>query len=201
MAKSYQRLLCSALVVLTSLVSACEQADDISSVTADPVQATATIAFKPGEVKVVSRSMPGGGGYAVSDFVGRQNTATLEVGKYRLSVPRGAVRKPTRFMMVVLNNDMIGVRLYAWDRYWQPVRTFRTPLALTLPYDEADESQIVAGAKLRIANVVSETDPTVLELIAAEPDRTNRTVTGRLSHFSVWSLALQFTKELSPGID
>ncbi|HET9440525.1 MAG TPA: hypothetical protein VFO52_10155 [Longimicrobiales bacterium] len=199
MTKSYQRMLFCALLALTPLFSACERADDVSSVTVDPMQAT--IAFKPGEVRVVSRSTQGGGGYAVSDFVGRNNTATLEVGKYRLQVPRGAVKKPTRFMMVVLENDIIGVRLYAWDRDWQPVRTFSTPLALTLPYDEADEAEIVAGAKLRIANLVSESDPTVLELVAAEPDRINKTVTGRLSHFSVWSLVIQFTKELSPGID
>jgi hypothetical protein len=201
MAKSYQRMLFSALVALMPLFAACEQADDISSVTADPVQATATIAFKPGEVKVVARTNSSGGGYAISDFVGRKNTATLVVGKYKLHVPRNAVAKPTRFMMVVLDNDMIGVRLYAWDRFWQPVSTFRTPLALTLPYDEADESLIYTGAKLRIANVVSESDPTVLELIAGEVNRDNQTVTGRLSHFSVWTLALQFSKELSPGID
>ncbi len=199
MAQLSQRKLFYALLALIPLFAACEQAGDInSSVPAEPVNAT--IAFKPGDVRVVTRRVRGTGGVVMSDFVTGNKTATLAFGKYKLEVPRNAVRKPTRFVMVVLDNDMVGVRLYAFDRDWEPVRSFRAPLTLTLPYDEADAGQL-QNAVLRVANVASETDPTVLELVAANTDRKHGTVSAKLVHFSVWSLAVHLSKELSPGID
>ncbi|HEY0671442.1 MAG TPA: hypothetical protein VGD27_04195 [Longimicrobiales bacterium] len=198
MARSYQRMLFRALLVLTPIFTACERAADINGITADPMPAT--VAFKSAEVRVVTRVVGGTTGYAISDYVTRNKTATLQVGKYQLYVPRGAVKKPTRFMMVVLDSAFIGVRLYAFDKEWKPVTHFHVPVELTLPYDEASADEIRAG-ELRIANVVSETDPTILELVSAEVDADSQTVTGSLYHFSVWTLALQLTKELSPGID
>lgn len=199
MAQLSQRKLFCALLAFTLILGACEQASDInSSVPAEPVNAT--IAFRPGDVRVVTRRVRGTGGVVMSDYVARSSTATLKLGKYQLHVPRNAVNKPTRFVMVVLDNDMVGVQLYAYDRDWQPVRSFRAPLTLTLPYDEADTTQL-QNATLRVANVASETDPTVLELVAANIDKNKGTVSAKLVHFSVWSLAAHLSKELSPGID
>ncbi|HET9439219.1 MAG TPA: hypothetical protein VFO52_03565 [Longimicrobiales bacterium] len=194
MAKSYKRTLLTVLFALVPLFAGCDSARDISGVT-EPV--TPTVAAKPKLAKVLTRVINGTTGIAVSDYVTNGKTALLQVGKYQLFVPRGAVKKPTKFVMVVLDNEMIGVRLYAFDKDWQRVTQFHVPVRLTLPYDEADQTQVSGTGKLRIANVVSDTDNTILELVGVEVDTDNQTVTGSLSHFSVWSLA----KELSMGID
>jgi hypothetical protein len=199
MAKSYQRTLLAGLLSLAPMFGGCDSASDSGSVTEPDVVPTVT--YSPKQVKVVTRVVNGTTGVAISDFVTNGKTAHLQIGKYELNVPRGAVHKPTRFMMVVLENDMIGVKLYAFDKDWQPVTRFQRPVQLTLPYDEADHQQISTAGKLFIANVVSEQDATILEMVSTDVDKENQTVTGGLYHFSVWSLAIQLSKELSPGID
>jgi hypothetical protein len=199
MAKSYQRTLLAGLLSLAPLFGACDSSSDLRSVTEPDV--VPTVAYSPKQVKVVTRVTNGTTGIAISDYVTNGKTAHLKIGKYELDVPRGAVHKPTRFMMIVLENEMIGVKLYAFDKDWKPVTRFQRPLQLTLPYDEADHSEIASASKLYIANVVSEQDATILEMVATSVDKDNQTVTGGLYHFSVWSLAVQFSKELSPGID
>lgn len=193
MAKSYQRTLLVGLLTLAPLFGACEQAD-INGVT-EPV--TPSVAAKPKTAKVVSRVVHTTSGTVVSEWVTNGKDATLQLGKYRLYVPRGAVRKPTLFVMTILDGQMIGVSLTAFDKDWNPVTEFRAPVMLTLPYDEADQSEVGDGNKLKIANVVSETDRTILELVNVTRDEAAKTITGNLFHFSVWSLA----KELSPAID
>lgn len=198
MAKSYQRTLLAAVLFLASAIG-CEDAADFSSVAEPPALSVAPLAAK--DVRVVTRLLNRTGGIAVSDWVTNSETVTLEVGKYRLVVPRNAVRKPTRFVMIVLDNQMVGVKLFAYDQEWQPVTQFRRPVQLTLPYDEADLSARGPQDKLYIANVVSENDATILDVVAARADASSQTISGDLYHFSVWSLALQFTKEFSPAID
>lgn len=193
MAKSYQRTLLIALITLAPLFGACEQVD-ISGVTEPAAQ---TVAAKPKTAVVLSRVVHTTSGTVVSDWVTNGKDATLQLGKYRLYIPRGAVRKPTLFVMTVLDGDMIGVRLQAFDKDWNKITDFGTPLVLTLPYDEADQAQIEDGGKLKIANVASEFDETILELVNVIRNESNQTITGNLPHFSVWSLA----KELSPAID
>lgn len=198
MANSYQRTLLAAVLSLASVIG-CENAANFSSVAEPPALSVA--ALVPKDVKVVTRLFNGPGGIAVSDYVTKSQTATLEVGQYRLVVPRNAVRKPTRFVMIVLDNKMVGVKLFAYDQEWKPVTQFQRPVQLTLPYDEADLSARGPQDRLYIANVVSESDATILDVVAARADDRSQTVSGDLYHFSVWSLALQFTKEFSPAID
>ena len=193
MAKSYQRTLLVGLLTLAPLFGACEHAD-ISGVTESSAP---TFAAKTKNARIVSRVAHTTSGTVVSEWLTNGKDATLQLGKYKLYVPRGAVKKPTIFVMTVLNGEMIGVSLLAFDKDWNRVTEFRTPLILTLPYDEADQTEIGNGNKLKIANVVSEIDTTILELVNVSRDEANQTITGNLFHFSVWSLA----KELSPAID
>ncbi|HEX6066990.1 MAG TPA: hypothetical protein VFZ04_22295, partial [Longimicrobiales bacterium] len=192
-AKSYQRTLLVGLLTLAPLFGACEQAD-ISGVTELPSIATAP---KVKSAAIVSRVTHATSGTVLSDWLTNGKAATLQIGKYKLEIPRGAVKKPTIFVMTVLDGDMIGVRLLAFDKDWNRVTEFPVPLRLTLPYDEADQSDIGNPGKLLFANVASEIDTTILELLSTQLDRDNQTITGNLFHFSVWSLA----KELSPAID
>jgi len=193
MAKSYQRSLLIGLLTLAPLFGACDQAD-ISGVTEVPTIAPAP---RVKSVAIVSRVTHATSGTVVSEWLTNGKSATLQIGKYRLDVPRGAVKKPTIFVMTVLTGEMIGVRLLAFDKDWNRVTEFGTPLQLTLPYDEADQAEIGNPGKLLFANVASEIDTTILELLNTQLDRDNQTITGTLYHFSVWSLA----KELSPAID
>ena len=194
MAKSYQRSLLIGLITLAPLFGACEQAD-ISGVTESEVSAPEAAA-KPKFVKLLLRQSAASGGAVAVDWVTAGKTTTLKVGKYELFVPRGAVQKPTTFRMTVLSGSVIGVSLEAWDNQGNRITEFRSPLRLTLPYDEAHIYN-TNDCKLLLANIVSETDHTILDVVNVGVDTSAQTITGNITHFSIWSLA----KELSPGID
>ena len=199
MAMSSQRTLFAALVSLASLLG-CENTDDLRGVS-EPVWARVEPTPPRQQVKLARRVAKSTTGVAISEFISNGESAHLQVGKYQLEVPRGAVRQPTRFVMMVLDNEMIGVTLYAYDQQRNPVRQFHRPLQLTVPYDDADADEIRAADRLYLANVAGQNDATILELAAVQIDPGRRTVTATLRHFSVWSLALEFSKEFSPAID
>jgi hypothetical protein len=198
MAKSFKQPLLIGLLALAPFFAACERSADISGVTETPVQ---TVASKPKPARVLTRSVTASSGTVYSEWISAGKTTTLTVGKYSLFIPKGAVKKPTLFRMQVLTGSVVGVSLQAWDNGWQPVTQFQAPLRLTLPYDEVDAGQIQNPDRLLIANIVSDTDTSILEVISPAIDPINQTITGSITHFSVWSLAISLTKELSPGID
>lgn len=197
MAKSFKQPLLIALLALVPVFTACERAADISGLTEGP-----TVAAKPAKgVKVLTRQGVATGGTVYSEWISKGKSATLTIGKYQIFIPKGAVRKPTIFRMTVLTDSVIGVSLQAWDNSFQPVTQFQVPLRLTLPYDEASDTELQHPDRLLLANIVSNTDTSILELVAPSIDPVNRTITGNITHFSIWSLALSLSKELSPGID
>lgn len=195
MGKSYQRTLLLSLLLPATVLTGCEQYQDITSVTEPAAYEQAAVA-KPKSAKVLTRHADNSGGTVTTEWVTSGQRATLKLGKYELFVPKGAVQTPTTFRMTVLRGPVIGVSLEAFDNQGNPVREFRTPLRLTLPYDEAHVYNI-EDCKLYLANVVSESDLTILEVVNVSVDQKRQTVTGNITHFSLWTLA----KELSPGID
>lgn len=198
MAKSYQRTLLVGLLTLAPFFGACEQAD-ISGVTEQP---TASVAYKGGkQAKVLKRKASSPRTTVDSDVATHGKSVELRIGKFELWVPKGAVRTPTTFRMTVVEGDIVGVSLEAWDNQGNPVTQFQVPLRLTLPYDEIDPNEIRSLSDLRLANIVSATDETILELVHVSVDKKSQTITGNITHFSVWSLAIDLAKELSPGID
>lgn len=194
MAKTYQRTLLIGLLTLAPLFGACEQVD-ISGVTESEAPAQ-DAAAKPKTVKLLLRHAAASGRTVAVDWVTAGKTTTLKLGKYELFVPRGAVKKPTTFRMTVLSGPVIGVSLEAWDNQGNRVTEFNVPLRLTLPYDEAHVYS-VDDCKFLLANIVSETDHTILDVVNVGVNPEAQTITGNITHFSVWSLA----KELSPAID
>jgi hypothetical protein len=197
MAKSFKQPLLIGLLALVPFFTACERATDISGVTE---AAAPTVATKPRPAKVLTREGVNLGGVVYSEWITAGKSTTLTIGKYELVIPKGAVKKPTIFRMTVLTGSVIGVSLQAWDNSFEPVTQFQAPLRLTLPYDEAPETEVQHPDRLLLANIVSDTDTSILELVAPSIDPINKTITGNITHFSIWSLALSL-KELSPGID
>lgn len=196
MAKSYQRTLLVGLLTLAPLFGACEQAD-ISGVTD---AAAPAVALKSKQVKVITRAWSALPGTVTSDWVTAGKATALKLGKYTLWVPKGAVQKPTMFRMTVLGGPVIGVALEAVDNKGEAVTHFQVPLRLTLPYDEADLI-LRNPSDLLLANIASEADQTILEVVNVNVNQKEQTITGNITHFSVWSLAIDSSKELSPGID
>jgi hypothetical protein len=199
MAKSFKQPLLIGLLALAPLFTACERSADISGVTELPVPTVAAARQKT--ARVVTRQTVSTSGVVYSQWISGGKSTTLTIGKYELFVPKGAVKKPTLFRMQVLSGDVIGVSLNAWDNSFQPVTQFQAPLRLTLPYDDADFSQFENPSKLLLANIVSDTDTSILELVSPSIDPIHQTITGNITHFSIWSLAVSLSKELSPGID
>jgi hypothetical protein len=196
MAKSYQRTLLVGLLTLVPLIGACEQMD-ISGVTET---AAPTAAFHSQQTKLLTRAWSSMPATVVSDWITAGKTARLKLGKYELWVPKGAVANPTIFRMTVLGGPLIGVSLEAFDNNGNRVTRFQVPLKLTLPYDEA-RFVVDNESSLLLANIASETDYSILEIVDPNVDNNAFTVTGSITHFSIWTLAIELSKELSPGID
>jgi hypothetical protein len=200
MAQSHKRSLLIALVALAPAFTACEQVDEISSVaeTTRPAQPINAVNAKPKFATLVWRdstsSVPKRVAYVWVD--GPKKAARLQIGKYALDIPRGAVSQPTVFRMQVVDDGFITAELdaYVWNNGWQQVHTFNQPLKLTLPYDEAASDIVADPTKLLIANTLN---AEILELVNTSVDWRHLTVTGEITHFSMWALA----KEISMGID
>ena len=198
MAKSFKQPLLIGLLALAPFFTACERAAEISGVTEAPVM---TSSARPKPARVLKRQGTATSGTVYSEWISSGKSTTLTIGKYSLFIPKGAVKKPTLFRMQVLTGEVIGVSLHAWDNSWQPVTQFQVPLRLTLPYDEVSATDIDSTDRLLIANIVSDVDTSILEVVNPSVNPIEQTITGNITHFSIWSLAISLSKELSPGID
>jgi hypothetical protein len=193
MAQSYKRSLLVALVALAPAFTACERVDSISGVTESPAPVVTTQA-KPKYTQLIARSSSGTVPTQVAwEYISPKRKGRLQIGAYVLNIPRGAVKDPTWFRMVVVDNGFISVELDAWSKQGR-VTQFQLPLKLTVPYADASPEQVEDPAKLLLAHTV---DTEILEVIGATVDPLSRTVTGVIWHFSTWTLA----KEISMGID
>jgi hypothetical protein len=197
MFQSGKRTLLAALILLAPMFTACEQVDQISGIDTTDV----TVAAKRKFAKVVEGNVTASGWDA--DFATQGKGVTLQVGQYKLVVPKGAVGKKTYFMMVVSPGTAVTVSLNAYDAgTWQEVKTFRRELLITLPYSEIDSSVIDNESKLLVANVSEDGSNSVLEIADTNVDNNAKTVTGKISHFSIWAIAREiFAKEIIVGID
>ncbi len=197
MAQSYQRSLLIALTALVPALTACERVDEISGVTenSDTRASVVSAHSKPMNAQLVKRSADGSVPTQVAfEYVTPQRKGRLQIGKYMLEIPRGAVRGGTWFRMKVVDNGYITVELDAFDARLQRVTHFMQPLKLTIPYEDGSPDVIDDPAKLKIAHTV---DEEILELVGASVNKRTRTVSSPIWHFSMWTLA----KEFSPGID
>jgi hypothetical protein len=195
MAQSYKRSLLVALVALIPLFTACERMDDLSGVSEVGTPPAVTTDAKPKYATLVGRVDDSEVANHVAYVkVNPKRKARLQIGKYVLEIPNGAVTRPTTFRMTVPNNGYIAVELEAWDNFGNPVHTFQQQLKLTLPYEDADLSMVDNLSDLVFANTEN---GQILECVGTSVDEDRKTVTGQISHFSMWALA----KEISMGID
>jgi hypothetical protein len=125
----------------------------------------------------------------------------LKIGKYELRVPKDAVSQNTLFRMKIIDGPVAGVSLEAWDSRGNPVTKFKHDLELTLPYEDIEDFEITDPSNLLVVNIAGVNDETILEVVNTRVDKKDQTVTGRIAHFSVWCIAIELSKELSPGID
>jgi hypothetical protein len=194
MAQSYKRSLLVALAALAPAFTACEHVDEISAVTDTPTLALSANAT-PRYTQLIARSSAGTlPTHAAWEYVMPNQKGTLQIGQYRLDIPRGAVATATWFRMQLVDNGFVSVQLEAWDRTATQVTHFKAPLKLTIPYSDGDANQIDDPWSLLFAHTVG---TEILELAGASVDPINKTVQGVIWHFSTWTLA----KEFSPGID
>lgn len=192
MIQSGKRTLLAALIVLAPMFTACEQVDQISSVEATDI----TVAAKKKFARVVHANVTASGWDA--GFATAGKSITLQVGQYKLVVPKGAVNKKTYFVMVVLPGTSVSVSLKAYDTSnFAEVSTFRRELFLTLPYSEIDAASIGNESSLRIGNVSEDGAESILEIVDTNVDNNAKTITGKITHFSLWAVA----KEIIVGID
>jgi hypothetical protein len=192
MMQSSKRMLLTALLLLAPAFAACEQADQISGIETTDV----TVAPKRKAVTVVHAHVTASGWDA--GFATHGKDLTLQVGQYRLVVPKGAVSKKTYFVMVISPGTTVSASLKAYDAgSWQEVKTFRRELLVTLPYSEIDASLIGNESKLLVANISEDGTNSVLEIADTNVDNNAKTITGKISHFSLWAIA----KEIIVGID
>lgn len=197
MIQSSKRMLLSGLLLLAPMFAACEQVDQISGIETTDV----TVAAKRRFAKVVEANVTASG--LDAGFATNGRGITLRIGGYQLVVPKGAVTRKTYFVMVVEPGTAVTVSLKAYDAAsWQEVKAFRRELFLTLPYSEIDPSAIDDESKLLVANISENGTNSVLEIVDTNVDNNSRTVTGKITHFSIWAIAREIVaKEIIVGID
>jgi hypothetical protein len=103
-----------------------------------------------------------------------------------LTVPAGAVDRPTMFVLSVLAGDSIQVELIAYDpELYEDVggKGFGVPVTLALSYAEAEED--LDPETLTIVHIKTDGEPVVLE---STVDTENEVVSADLSHFSRYAL-------------
>jgi hypothetical protein len=194
MIQSRNRMLLVGLMLLAPVFTACERADQISGIEATDVTATA----KRDKVAAVVNADVTASGIAIG-WASYNKGATLSVGQYRLVVPRRAVLEKTMFVMTVTPGHVVSVSLKAYQNGTE-VRTFAKELFLTLPYSEVVDPTVLnedEEAKLVVANISEDGSYSVLEIVNTEVNNEAKTVTGKISHFSIWAVA----KEIIVGID
>jgi hypothetical protein len=137
------------------------------------------------ELRKVEGSIPA---FHVEQVVGPEG-AVLGVPGYTLTVPRGAVAEPTRFVFESLASGYVEVRLTATSLGAATendvgVRGFGVPLLLAFSYEPA--GGMPQWARLVVAWV---RDDGTLERVPSGFDPRQRLIIGRLSHFSQYTVA------------
>lgn len=108
-----------------------------------------------------------------------------------IRVLRGAVSEPTWFVMHTLPGTHMVVDLTAWrrlDETWVQIHDFsRESIKLRLSYSKTNVKQ---PNRLRVVYVPNPEDMSVFEPMYTEIYRTEKQAQGKLSHFSVYSMAI-----------
>lgn len=115
--------------------------------------------------------------YSASQLIGPQG-GVLRVGPHKLYVPAYAVREP------VLITATAPAGKYVEVRFEPHGFEFQRPLSLSMSYAEC---AILSPYGLRIAYVDDKL--AILEVLLSLPNPFNRTVTGKVDHFSRYMLA------------
>lgn len=115
--------------------------------------------------------------YSSSASIGPAGGA-LRVGPHTLFVPRGALRRTVRISADAPAGDIVQV-------HFEPEGLqFARPTYLTMSYAQCG---LVNGLLLKVVYI--DEDRSILETLLSVPNVLNRTVTGRVSHFSNYALA------------
>jgi hypothetical protein len=108
-----------------------------------------------------------------------------------IKIMRGAVTEPTWFLMHTLPGDKMIVDLTAWRRIndeWVQVHEFsRESIKLRLSYARSGVKQ---PNRLKVVYVPSIDDLTTFEPLYTEIYKTEKQAQGKLSHFSIYSMAI-----------
>ena len=194
-ATTTKRMLLTALLALAPVFTACERADDISSVETNAPSYSVNgnngnangLNRRAGNAEALRTTLGQTG--SASAWVSGGQAHTLSLNGYTLSVPKGANKGLTLYVMSLVpitdaeGNTYQLVRLKAYDNQYNSVTTFRNPLRLTVPFANADPEQLVDANRLRLGYVADGTT-SILEVIQVSIDNGNQTITGLISHFS-----------------
>jgi hypothetical protein len=200
MVQTLKRSLLGALILGAPFLTACERVDDVMSIDRAPVvdqmiQQDLTVAAKRKKLKLANAAVSKSG--QAFGVASRHRGVKLEVDGFTLVVPRNAVHETTVFYMTVVPGNSVRVILKAYAGR-NEVKSFREPLQLTMPLSAVDANQFTESSKLVLAEI-DEDDGDIRDVVNVFVDTEAGTVTGHITHFSIWALA--FAKEIIVGID
>ena len=132
-------------------------------------------------------SGPDANGSAASAWID-SNGGTVKTAAYTLTVPRGAVKAKTQFVIQPLNDGTYTVELEAYQKTLFGTTSvgekgFAKPVLLTISYAKAEG--VTNTKKLGIIYIAS---PTKVELQKTTVDTQDKDVTAQLSHFSKYAM-------------
>ena len=185
----------TSLLAIILLISACKKEQDI----VDPDQpGTPTgTTNQPGTPTEVGKPI----GAATSQSIGPEGgSITASDGKLTLTIPAGALAKTTVISVEPVENT-VGIGVGTGYHFMPEGTQFAKPATFTYHYTDEDMN----GADMdHFAVAVQQPDRSWVVTHQATVDKTQRTITTQIRHFSWWSLVTQYklsasASEVIPG--
>jgi hypothetical protein len=180
------------LPVLALVVSVAASCSETTTTPFDTPQFDLTQAsLADGQLSLVTLTDSTKESWAYAEIDGKGGRVVDDKNGNEIRVMRGAVTEPTWFLLHTLPGDKMIVDLTAWRRIndeWVQIHEFnRESIKLRLSYAKTGVKQ---PNRLRVVYVPSIDDLTTFEPMTTEIYKTEKQAQGKLSHFSIYSMAI-----------
>ena len=175
-----------AAVLALGITTACEQASLPMGTDTTAVQP----AFSEGssEPRLIPLNLPDTFTFKFEQVIGSKG-GKLRMGPHELFVERGAVRSDTRFVVTVILGEYLVMDLTAWRvSDGAEIKVFEDDVKLKISY--ADLAWLGDPDRLTVVYLVDGTPRGRKEKVNSEVSKKDKRVSGKLKHFSFYTLGL-----------
>jgi hypothetical protein len=178
-----------AAVLAMALTTACEQASLPMGTDTSAVQPAFSEGSNSGsDINLVRLNFPENLTFRFEQVIGSKG-GKLRMGPHELQVERGAVRSDTRFVVTVILGEYLVMDLKAFRvSDGAEIKVFEDDVKLKISY--ADLAWLGDPDRLTVVYLVDGTPSGRKEKVNSEVVKRDKRVTGKLKHFSFYTLGL-----------